>query len=378
MSSLNDLIFDLLVNNDCVVLPDFGAFISQNQKAKINRENGTISPPSKRIGFNPKLTNNDGLLVSAIAKHNKSNYSEATTIVKKYVEDLSKKLNEGNRIEINKVGVFYLDKNKNIFFEQDDFSNVLLSSYGLKEVQVTKAIKTETLQKPKKTLTSKITLPSKEEKINENKLIIENSTNKSKAWRYIAAACLLPIIFYSFWIPINSDLLESGVLSFSDLNPFHDKVTPKYKTLKQQKSSFSKNETRTINDQIKSLDSNLEFFSYEFDNDHYIMVNLKKKEKSSKINETKEEIILDFPKDKPAKNSIKSGTKNPIAGCFKKKSNAKRLVKKLIKHGFDAFIIDINNGLHRVTIGNASNSNQLKTLIQKADSLGYRTWILKN
>ena len=121
MSSLNDLIFDLLVNNDCVVLPDFGAFISQNQKAKINRENWTISPPSKRIGFNPKLTNNDGLLVSAIAKHKKSNYSEATTIVKKYVEYLSKKLNEGNRIEINKVGVFYLDKNKNIFFEQDNF-----------------------------------------------------------------------------------------------------------------------------------------------------------------------------------------------------------------------------------------------------------------
>jgi Response regulator containing a CheY-like receiver domain and an HTH DNA-binding domain len=115
MSSLNDLIFKLLVNNDCVILPNFGAFICQNQKAKINHENGTISPPSKRIGFNPKLTNNDGLLVSAIAKHNKSNYSEATTIVKKYVDNLSKKLNAGNRIEINKVGVFYLDKNKNIF-----------------------------------------------------------------------------------------------------------------------------------------------------------------------------------------------------------------------------------------------------------------------
>ena len=219
MSSLNDLIFDLLVNNDCVILPNFGAFICQNQKAKINHENGTISPPSKRIGFNPKLTNNDGLLVSAIAKQNKSNYSEATTIVKKYVEDLSKKLNEGNRIEINKVGVFYLDKNKNIFFEQDDFSNILLSSYGLKEVTLPKDIKTKTVNKEnKKALSPKDTNPSIETKNNENQLVIESSTNKSKTWRYIAAACLLPIIFYSFWIPIHSDLLESGVLSFSDLN----------------------------------------------------------------------------------------------------------------------------------------------------------------
>ena len=78
----------------------------KNQKAKINHENGTISPPSKRIIFNPKLTNNDGLLVSAIAKHNKSNYSEATTIVKKYVDNLSKKLNAGNRIEIKQSWCF--------------------------------------------------------------------------------------------------------------------------------------------------------------------------------------------------------------------------------------------------------------------------------
>ena len=378
MSSLNDLIFDLLVNNDCVVLPDFGAFISQNQKAKINRENGTISPPSKRIGFNPKLTNNDGLLVSAIAKHNKSNYSEATTIVKKYVEYLSKKLNEGNRIEINKVGVFYLDKNKNIFFEQDNFSTILLSSYGLKEITLLKDIKTKTVQENKKTGSPKVPLPSNEERNNENQLVIEASTNKSKAWRYIAAACLLPIIFYSFWIPIHSDLLESGVISFSDLNPFHEKVTPKYKTEKQKNFSFSRNKMKTINDQIKSLDSDLKFFSYEFDNDHYIMVNLKKKEKPSEINAHKKENIVNPPKEKAKSHKKKTGTKNPIAGCFKKKSNAKKLVKRLINHGFDAFIIDINNGLHRVTLGNVSNSNQLKTLIQKADSLGYRTWILKN
>ena len=377
MSSLNDLIFNLLVNNDCVILPNFGAFICQNQKAKINHENGTISPPSKRIGFNPKLTNNDGLLVSAIAKHNKSNYSEATTIVKKYVDDLSKKLNAGNRIEINKVGVFYLDKNKSIFFEQDNFSNILLSSYGLKEVTLSKEIKTKTVIENKKTLSSNFALSSKQEKNNENQLVIESTTHKNKSWRYIAAACLLPIIFYSFWIPIHSDLLESGVLSFSDLNPFYEKVAPKYKIKKQKNLSFSKNETRTINDQIKSLDSDLKFFSYEFDNDHYIMINLKKKEKLADINKSKEEIIINLPKEKTKAPKKKSGTKNPIAGCFKKKSNAKRLVKKLINHGFDAFIIDINNGLHRVTLGNASNSNQLKTLIQKADSLGYRTWILK-
>ena len=52
------------------------------------------------------------------------------------------------------------------------------------------------------------------------------------------------IIFYSFWIPIHSDLLESGVLSFSDLNPFYEKIAPKYKIKKQKNLYFSKNGKR--------------------------------------------------------------------------------------------------------------------------------------
>ena len=46
--------------------------------------------------------------------------------------------------------------------------------------------------------------------------------------KYAAAACLLPLAFYSFWIPTHSGVLESGLISFKDFNPFYKKELGAY------------------------------------------------------------------------------------------------------------------------------------------------------
>ena len=93
--------------------------------------------------------------------------------------------------------MFFILIKQNIFFEQDNFSNILLSSYGLKEVTLSKDIKTKTVLENKRLYHPKLPfLPKRKNK--ENQLVIESSTNQNKVWRYIAAACLLPITFYSF------------------------------------------------------------------------------------------------------------------------------------------------------------------------------------
>lgn len=378
MQEINKIIFRLLINNECVILPGFGGFICQNEKAKINLKKGDISPPSKKIGFNPKLTDNDGLLVSAISKKQKLSYHEAQDVIKIFVEDLSRELNSGNRIEIESIGIFYLDRNKNISFEQDLFSNLLLSSYGLKNVSFKPSHIADSIEEKSKPLNEK----SKRKDINQepNKSPLKNQDfkiearkKKKQVWKYVAAACLLPILFYSFWLPIKSDFLESGIISFSDLNPFHQKSAPIYKSSKQIDLKTTNQNIKTLDQQIESLDSDVSYFSYQFNKDHYVMIKIKDEIKDIKNNSN---IISKEIKD--TKRKITRGTKSPIVGCFKKQSNAKRLVKKLIKEGFDACVIDINNGLHRVSIGQTSNSNQLTNLIQKADSLGYRNWILKH
>ena len=46
--------------------------------------------------------------------------------------------------------------------------------------------------------------------------------------RYAAASILLPIAFYSFWIPVKTDVLQSGVISLNDFNPFYKKQKGSY------------------------------------------------------------------------------------------------------------------------------------------------------
>ena len=67
--NLDKYIEDLLYRNECVVIPNFGAFITSLNSAQANN-NGMILPPSKSISFNNKLQKNDGVLANYIAELN--------------------------------------------------------------------------------------------------------------------------------------------------------------------------------------------------------------------------------------------------------------------------------------------------------------------
>ena len=65
---------ELLYDNECVIVADFGAFITQRHSAVIDYTNNRFTPPYKEIIFNNKLVADDGLLVDFISKkreHNK-------------------------------------------------------------------------------------------------------------------------------------------------------------------------------------------------------------------------------------------------------------------------------------------------------------------
>ena len=59
---IDNYICELLYDHDCVIIPGLGGFIANFEPARIIRKQHTIMPPSKKIAFNGKLKNNDGLL----------------------------------------------------------------------------------------------------------------------------------------------------------------------------------------------------------------------------------------------------------------------------------------------------------------------------
>ena len=62
----------LLHSNDCVIVPNFGAFVLKSKSAYI--KNNEFFPPSKYVSFNAMLKDNDGLLAKHISAEKNISY----------------------------------------------------------------------------------------------------------------------------------------------------------------------------------------------------------------------------------------------------------------------------------------------------------------
>ena len=74
---ISTYIFELLQSQDCVIVPNFGAFVARNISAKISSDGSKIFPPNKELSFNKNVVKNDGLLLNAIASNENINYEVA-------------------------------------------------------------------------------------------------------------------------------------------------------------------------------------------------------------------------------------------------------------------------------------------------------------
>jgi len=122
---------ELLYRYHCVVVPGFGAFLTQTKSAEIHPESNTLYPPSKVVSFNEQLSKNDGLLVSYVADANNMSYEEMLEEVSLIVKDWKKRLQSGDSLELFKVGKLWRNTEGKILFEPENKINYLTSSFGL-------------------------------------------------------------------------------------------------------------------------------------------------------------------------------------------------------------------------------------------------------
>ena len=351
MLKIEDLVSSLLLRHSCVIIPNFGGFVAKTISAKLDLDRGLFLAPSKQLLFNKNLLNNDGLLISEYASLNAIEYSKSQSEIEEFVLDLKSKLNSKQSVNIERVGKLSYDLEGNLVFEQDRYFNLLLSSYGLSQVQF---------------------IANKEPEINEPSIIdkkikVKAPIRKINYLKYAAAACLLPLAFYSFWIPTHSGVLESGLISFKDFNPFYKKEIGAYSKQKMATQQNEVLEKNVFESQIITS-KNHRVGLYKFDEGINIPIRIEEK----KI--VKE--ILDI-KIKTNQNIISStNTFEYIIGCFSNKNNALALISKLKKEGFSAKNAG-GSPLVRVSIGSAESDLQMQTIIQKANEKGYKGWILK-
>jgi hypothetical protein len=127
-------IANLLYRYQCVVVPGFGAFLSQIKSASLQRDSNTFYPPFKELSFNARLDTNDGLLVSHIAQAEGGSFESTLEGVASESRRWKEILNSGRPLELSGLGVFRLNSEKKMVFEPDNRTNYLMSSYGLSPV----------------------------------------------------------------------------------------------------------------------------------------------------------------------------------------------------------------------------------------------------
>ena len=121
---------DLLYRYDCVIVPDFGGFVTNRIGSKMDKNTHTFYPPTKQITFNSHLKHNDGLLANYIASAENISFEKAATAISLSVIKWQNKL-QSDSVEINNLGVLSLNEEKQIVFEPNTTVNYLTESFGL-------------------------------------------------------------------------------------------------------------------------------------------------------------------------------------------------------------------------------------------------------
>lgn len=142
-------ISELLYRYNCVVVPNFGAFLTQRNSARINDITNTFFAPAKTISFNEQLTTNDGLLVSYITEAEKSSFEDILSKIDTITKQWKSTLNAGEKLSLKNIGLLWNNAENRIQFQPYYEVNYLTSSFGLssfKSIPVTREVLKEEVE----------------------------------------------------------------------------------------------------------------------------------------------------------------------------------------------------------------------------------------
>ena len=126
---ISQYIREILLLNDCVIIPEFGGFVANYKPAKV--ENNQFFPPTKEVAFNNKLVSNDGLLINFISEAEGIDYFSAKQKLESFVDETLLNLEKKRNVYFEGIGYLHYDSRENLQFEPQLKDNLLVDSYGL-------------------------------------------------------------------------------------------------------------------------------------------------------------------------------------------------------------------------------------------------------
>jgi cell division septation protein DedD len=141
-------IAQLLYTNDCVIVPQLGAFIVQQKSAEINLLTHQILPPRRSLLFNAKINNNDGLLASYLAEQENISYKSALERIALWVSKAKADLDSIGWVDLAQIGRLHLNPEGQLLFHALD-TNFSLEAYGLSPIEAYPLVRQQRQTEPK-------------------------------------------------------------------------------------------------------------------------------------------------------------------------------------------------------------------------------------
>lgn len=337
-TEISKYISELLFVHECVIIPNFGGFITNPQITSI--KNGKLFlPPSKSILFNKNLQRNDGLLINYISEKQNINYSESRSKVENFVHELNYRLKEKNYFFIENIGAFHYEAESTLQFVPEASTNFLISSFGL----------------------SSFSFPELEE-TNHVPQIVKNHSDKE-----------------AIRISINKSFIRKALISLPvmlalTIIPFKSSITEQQNSFR---ASFVPQISETKNKEIETLiEKKTDKKTALFYQESPVVEVLEKVdntvvEEVTPVIEQKETTISDVP-------ATQKGNFYIIAGSFTVLKQAEDHIKILKKQGFNPEIIKENDSRFRISLSSFKSKSEANKEVQSLRNKNKKlsVWVL--
>ncbi len=361
---LEEHISQLLYQHDCVIVPNFGAFITNVSHVKFDEQTNTFISPTKDLSFNSSLIKSDGILVNKITQDEPMTFDSAQTFLDEQVYFWQEHLKNGKILTLKNIGRLQFNANGKIDFTPDNTENYFIAAYGLSNLQAN--------------------------------TILDSSkqTSHKHMSKFLAAASLIPIIV-------------GGFLYFNTPQPVQEFVNEQWSGLVlpmiNQDEKPEKKE-KTIQFDVYNMPQTIaepSMVEFQLPEEKMDTIETPKQIEITVVDEKKisenEKEITAIVKEKPStKEVVKAETKTNskiekkeiatsksklkkyqvIAASLKRQEDAERLVGELKNQGYkDAGINYVKGRYYYVTYTSFNDSEQAQKYMNEVNKKTPGTWV---
>ncbi len=332
IQDINQAIVELLFQFDCVIIPNFGAFIKREKAASFSKDTQSFHPSSVELIFNQQLKEDDALLLKYIQLKHELTTTEASKKIKNYVNELRITLFNEGAVEFTGLGRMTLNIYDQIIFNGQAQIPLLQKQFGFQSIHLEPILKTE-----------------KE---------IE-SPRKAKL-RYIAAAITIPVFLISAWASLHPEKVKDTYYHYASMIPFQ---TSENQAVYQ--SNFEVKENKTIRFEKEALIEKL----------------------NAKLNSENEDNLAQATEGSDGLGVVPEEIKKAdivkpfhiVVGAFASKRNANKKLQQLNQKGYNAVILkEAHSRLHRVSVKDFASESEAEDVLPDFKKQFKGAWILDN